>query len=200
MKYKQIDRPAVLRSIIFIGVAIMVSVIVLQQQEIDRLQKLTDAQTEIVMHHQTWATTAVSHLELIRKYNIPYRYLEILAEVSKEYDLDLEFMVGLMRVESSYRQNAVSNMNAYGLMQVRMSTAQELDPTIETFWQLYSPERNIRLGSEYFRKLLDRYNGDYRMAALAYNRGPTRLDGEITDNIDISDHYYRKIRTAGSMD
>ncbi len=200
MRYKQIDRPSIMRSIVFIGVAVLVSVLVLQQQEIDRLRKLSKTQTEIVAHHQTWATTAVSHLDLIRRYNIPYRYLEILAEVSREHDLDLEFMVGLMQVESSFNQNAVSDKDAYGLMQVRFSTALELDPTIETFWQLYSPERNIRLGSEYFRKLLDRYGGDYRMAALAYNRGPTRLDTELSDNIDISDHYYRKIRTAGNMD
>ena len=200
MRYKQIDRPSLLRSIVFIAVAAMVSVIFLQQQEIDRLHRLSDAQAEIVAHHQSWAVTTVSHLELVKKYNIPYRYLEILARASRERDLDLEFMLGLMQVESSFRQNAVSDMDAYGLMQVRMITARELDPTIETFWQLYNPERNIRLGSEYFRRLLDRYHGDYRMAALAYNRGPTRLDGEILDNIDISDHYYRRILAAGSMD
>ncbi len=199
MRYKQIDRPSFMRSIVFTGVAVMVSALVLQQQEIDRLRKLSNAQAEIVAYHQAWATTAVSHLELIRKYNIPYRYLEILVEVSKEHDLNLEFMVGLMQVESSFKQNAVSNMNAYGLMQVRLSTAQELDPTIESFWQLYNPKRNIRLGSEYFRKLLDRYDGDYRMAALAYNRGPTRLDSELSDNIDISDSYYRRIRGAGDF-
>lgn len=178
----------------------MISALILQQQELDRLRKLTEAQADILAEQQAWATTAVSHLELIRKYDIPYRYLRILAEASEEYDLDLEFMVGLMQVESSFRQNAVSDMDAYGLMQVRMSTARSLDPTIETFWQLYSPERNIRLGSQYFRQLLDRYDGDYRMASLAYNRGPTRLDGELSENIDISDHYYRRILTAGSME
>ncbi len=178
----------------------MVSALLFQQQEIDRLRRLTKAQADMVAYHQSWSTTAVTHLELIRKYNIPYRYLEMLAEASEDFNLNLEFMVGLMQVESSFKQNAVSNMNAYGLMQVRMMTAQELDPTIETFWQLYSPERNIRLGSEYFRKLLDRYDDDYRMASLAYNRGPTRLDGQLSDNIDISDHYYRKIVAAGSDD
>jgi soluble lytic murein transglycosylase len=200
MRYKPIDRPLVMRSIVFIGVAAMATMLFLQQQEIDRLRRLTSAQAGIVAEQQAWATTAVSHLELIKKYRIPYPYLELLAEVSSDLDLDLEFMVGLMQVESSFRQNAASNRNAYGLMQVRMSTARSLDPTIETFWQLYSPERNIRLGSTYFRQLLDRYDGDYRMAALAYNRGPTRLDGELSENADISDHYYRRILTAGSMD
>ena len=199
MRYKQIDRPQITRSIVFIGVAALVSALLLQQQEIDRLRMLTKHQAEMMAHHQEWSATAVTHLELIRKYNIPYRYLALLAEASEELDLDLEFMVGLMQVESSFRPNAVSNMNAYGLMQVRMMTARELDPSIETFWQLYNPELNIRLGSEYFRKLLDRYKGDYRMASLAYNRGPTRLDTELSDNIDISDHYSRKIVDAGSM-
>lgn len=186
--------------IVLIAMACLASISVAQHQEIKRLHTFADIQAETLANQQEWATRAVTRLELIRKYNIPFRYLEVLADASEEHNLDLEFMVGLMQVESSFNPNAASNKNAYGLMQVRFSTALSLDPTLESFWQLYDPERNIRIGAAYFRQLLDRYDGNYRMAALAYNMGPTRLDGELMGNLDISDRYYRKIRAAGTVD
>lgn len=200
MEATQTGRLPFRQLVVFIVVAAMATGLVIQRQEINRLRTYYDAQVQVLVRQQQWATTAISHLELIRKYEIPYRYLETLAEVSNEFGLNLEFMIGLMQVESSFNPNAVSNKNAYGLMQVRLMTARELDPAIETFWQLYDPDRNIRLGATYFRKLLDRYDGDYRMAALAYNMGPTRLDGVISDNTYVSDRYYRKILTAGIVD
>ena len=200
MKATHIGRLPIGQMLVFIVVAVMVTGLFLQSREISRLRDYYEAQADVLYRQQQWATKAISHLELIRKYEVPYRYLEILSEVSGELGLNLEFMVGLMQVESSFNPNAVSNKNAYGLMQVRLMTARELDPTIESFWQLYDPERNIRLGAVYFSKLLDRYDGDYRMAALAYNMGPTRLDGELSDNTDIADDYYRRILTAGIVD
>ena len=168
-----------------------------QHQEIGRLQQRLDHQSELLRLQSGVATEAVTHLELVRKYGIPYRYLEILAEEVEEHRLDLEFMVALMRVESHYNPNAQSDKAAYGLMQVQFPTALEIEPTLQSFWQLFDPERNIRLGTTYFRNLLDRYKGDYRMAALAYNRGPTRLDSQILAELGLSDSYYRKIRQAG---
>jgi len=177
----------------------MALALLFQHREIQRLGDLSSAQAGMLERQQELTARAVQHLELIRKYDVPYRYLEVLADASRELDLDLEFMVGLMQVESHFDPNAQSHKDAYGLMQVRYPTALELDPTLRSFWQLFEPERNIRLGARYFRKLLDRYNGDYRMAALAYNRGPSRLEGELIAG-PISDHYYRKILAAGIVD
>jgi soluble lytic murein transglycosylase len=168
-----------------------------QHQQIEQMELRLANQDRLLEQQQEIATRAVSHLELVRKYNIPYRYLETLASASEQHGLDLEFMVGLMRVESSFNPNAQSHKAAYGLMQVRYPTALEIDPTLQSYWQLFDPERNIWLGTAYFRNLLERYGGDYRMAALAYNRGPTRLDDEIMNQLELIDTYYRKIRTAG---
>ncbi len=177
----------------------MVLALLFQQRDIQRLRDFSATQAGMLERQQELTAHAVHHLELIRKYNVPYRYLEVLADASLDLDLDLEFMVGLMQVESHFDPNAQSHMDAYGLMQVRFPTALELDPGLQSYWQLFEPERNIELGARYFRKLLDRYNGDYRMAALAYNRGPSRLEGELLSG-DVSDRYYRKIMTAGIVD
>ena len=186
----------VLTGVLLGGMAIA---LLLQHQEIQRLRDYSRTQAGMLERQQELTAQAVQHLELIRKYNVPYRYLEVLSHASREFDLNLEFMVGLMQVESHFDPNAQSHKDAYGLMQVRFPTARELDPSLLSFWQLFQPERNIRLGAEYFRKLLDRYNGDYRMAALAYNRGPSRVDGEILAG-RIPDSYYQKILAAGIID
>jgi len=197
MKATHLNRLSARGLILIIVVTVMAIGLVTQHQELRRLRDFSQMQAQMLARQQEWATRAAAHLDLIGRYGIPYRYLEILAEQCATYDLDLEFMVGLMQIESNFNSNAQSHRNAYGLMQVRYSTARELDPGLSSFWQLYDPERNIELGTTYFRRLLDRYHGNYRMAALAYNRGPTRLDGEILVEAEISDRYYRLIRQAG---
>lgn len=200
MKATSIDFRSIGQWIILLAVAASATLLIAQQQEIDRLDAIIETQSLVIQYQRQWETQAASHLEILHKYEIPYRYLEVLADVSADHDLDLEFMVGLMQVESAFNPNAVSNKAAYGLMQVRFPTAREIDPSLSTFWQLFDPERNINLGVVYFRNLLDRYDGNYRIASEAYNRGPTRLDGDLQENLDISDHYYRRIRAAGIVD
>ena len=186
-----------LRTLMFLLVVTLSTLLLVQQQRIDRLHDQVRTQEVLLAETGRTAARAVTHLELIRRYGIPYRYLEVLADAAEHYRLDLEFLVGLMQVESRFNPNARSDREAYGLMQVRFPTAQEIDPSLQSFWQLFEPERNIRLGAAYFRRLLDRYAGDYRIAALAYNRGPTRLDSELLADGDISDRYYQRIRAAG---
>ena len=178
----------------FAGLA---TVVVMQHHQIVELERYAEHQSSLLIAQQELATEAVTHLELVRRYGIPYKYLEVLADAVAAHDLDLEFMVGLMQVESGFNPNAQSDRAAYGLMQVRYPTALEIEPGLQSYWQLFDPERNIWLGTAYFRNLLDRYGGDYRIASLAYNRGPTKLDDQILSQIELSDSYYRKIRAAG---
>ena len=117
-------------------------------------------------------------LALMRRYNVPAQYFYYVKTECREYDVDLEFALQMILIESGYDETAKSTANAHGLMQLRYPTAREVDPTLQSYWQLYDPRTNIRIGIAYFRALLDRYGGDYRSAAIAYNRGPTRYDLE----------------------
>ena len=73
----------------------------------------------------------------------------------------------------------VAFAKAYGLAQVQLATARVYEPGI-TVEQLLEPERNLRIGFQYLRGLYHRYGRDMRLALLAYNVGPSRLQ-EILD-------------------
>ena len=50
-----------------------------------------------------------------------------------------------------------------------------------TAWELhvadpFDPKQNVQAGAAYLKQLLKRYNGDLRLALVAYNAGPARAD------------------------
>jgi soluble lytic murein transglycosylase-like protein len=89
----------------------------------------------------------------------------------------------LVKVESGFNSKAKSKVGAIGLTQVLPSTARLYEPGLTTA-QLYDRGTNLRLGFRYLRDLLERYEGNpdakLRLALLAYNRGPGRVQ-ELLD-------------------
>lgn len=83
-----------------------------------------------------------------------------------ERDLDPRLVRAVVQVESGYNPRALSNKGAMGLMQLMPGTARELD--VADPW---NPEQNVRGGTAYLRKMLDRF-GELDLALAAYNAGP----------------------------
>lgn len=73
----------------------------------------------------------------------------------------------VIHAESSFRERALSDMGAQGLMQLMPDTARRYGVS-----RPFEPRQNIDAGVRYLRELLDRFNGDYRLASAAYNAGP----------------------------
>jgi soluble lytic murein transglycosylase-like protein len=86
---------------------------------------------------------------------------------SANQNLDPKLVRAVVQVESGYNHRARSNKGAIGLMQLIPATARLLavdDP--------YDPDQNIRGGTTYLRRMIDRFNGSIEMALAAYNAGP----------------------------
>jgi len=92
----------------------------------------------------------------------------ILAErIAKEEGVDPELVQAVIWQESRGNFNATSRAGARGLMQVMPATAKEMGIT-----DAFDPEQNVRGGTKYLKKMLDTFNGDERLALMAYNWGP----------------------------
>jgi hypothetical protein len=89
---------------------------------------------------------------------------------SSLHRLDPELVKAVIQTESGYNERALSDRGAMGLMQLMPETAAELkidDP--------YDPEENIRGGTTYLARLLNRF-GRLEVALAAYNAGPTVVE------------------------
>jgi soluble lytic murein transglycosylase-like protein len=92
-------------------------------------------------------------------------------QAAAEYGLNPKLIKAVITAESGGDPHAVSRAGAQGLMQLMPSTAAELgvkDP--------FDPVQNIMAGSCYLGKLIDRYQGNVKLALAAYNWGMGNLE------------------------
>jgi soluble lytic murein transglycosylase-like protein len=138
----------------------------------------------------------IERLQLIQDYStefsIPAHRARQIYDIALAEGVNPQLAFNLVRVESGFRRTAVSSAGAIGYTQIRPSTARWLDPTV-TAKDLFNTGINLHLGFRYFRYLLDEYNGDTRLALLAYNRGPTRVGDLLTSGIDPANGYAQRV-------
>ncbi len=108
---------------------------------------------------------------------LPYRAL--LEKYARANDLDPFLVAALIRQESEFNPQALSSSKAVGLMQILPSSGRELarKAKLRGFRSamLTQPETNIRLGTFYFRRLLDTCGGRVEDALASYNAGHSRV-------------------------
>lgn len=98
----------------------------------------------------------------------------------------------LVRVESNFKPSARSSANAIGLTQVQLATARRYEPWV-TDAALFDRNTNLRVGFRFLRELIGRYRGNVRLALLAYNRGPGRINEALQYGDDPDNGYSRAV-------
>ena len=82
---------------------------------------------------------------------------------------------GISRQESSFDPYAVSHAGARGMMQLMTGTAREqagkLGVGFDSYRLINDPNYNVMIGSAYFKRLLDNWDGSVPLAVAAYNAG-----------------------------
>jgi soluble lytic murein transglycosylase-like protein len=95
-----------------------------------------------------------------------YLFHPIIVQAAERYQVDADLIRAIIMAESGYNPKAVSRRGAKGLMQLMPRTAKALGVK-----DCFSPEHNINGGVRYFKQLLNRFDGDVRLALAAYNAG-----------------------------
>ena len=90
----------------------------------------------------------------------------IIIQVSSRHQVDPALVKAIIMAESGYNPKAISKRGAKGLMQLMPSTAQALG--VE---DVFNPKENISGGVRYFKQLVNRFDGDIKLALAAYNAG-----------------------------
>ena len=128
----------------------------------------------------------------------PIKYESYVEKAAKDYNVDICLVYGVIRNESNFNPDVVSNAGAIGLMQIMPDTFTWLQNYRENFEpkkildsdKLYDPKINIDYGTYYLRYLLDKYDGDKSLVICAYNAGYGNVDSWIEDgtipNGDVS--------------
>lgn len=111
----------------------------------------------------------------VAEYGIARDLAEAIYDAAREEGIEPEVAFGLVRTESTFREDARSHVGALGLTQVMPKTAAWLEPGT-TSKDLYERDTNLRLGFRYLDQMIDKYKGDLKLALLAYNRGPGTVD------------------------
>ena len=109
----------------------------------------------------------------------PQPYWSTLQSDSVQQGLDPFLVASLIRQESEFNPTVISYANAWGLMQLlpRVGSAlakqQRVRPYRTEF--LLIPQVNLKLGTAYFKQLMDEFNGQPEYALAAYNAGDDRV-------------------------
>lgn len=94
---------------------------------------------------------------------------------AKQQAINPAWAFAIARRESSFMTDARSPVGAKGLMQLMPDTAKQLKRGSVSRKYLYNAENNIKLGTRYLRKLLDKNQGNQVLATASYNAGPYRV-------------------------
>jgi hypothetical protein len=87
-------------------------------------------------------------------------------ESAKRNLVDPLLLYSIMHQESTFKPRAMSNKGARGLMQLMPGTASRFGVT-----SIWDPKQNIEGGTRYMRFLLDKFEGDVKLALAGYNAG-----------------------------
>ncbi len=132
-------------------------------------------------------STAWTRLE---KMIYPKKYSEFVERYSAQYNVDETLVYAIIKTESSFDSNAVSDVGAIGLMQIMPETFEWLQTKMSSEEKLgsealFEPETNIKYGVFFLSMLMEEFD-DIRLAAAAYHAGRGQVN-EWLDDKSVSD-------------
>lgn len=147
--------------------------------------------------------------DLVQRKIYPLEYTTLVEKYSAEYGIDPLLIYAVIKTESNFKADAVSNVGARGLMQMMPDTFDWVNTKLKKsdvdFDDMYNPDANLRYCCYLLQYLLNEF-GDAETALAAYHAGRTAVnkwlkDQEYSSNgenlhtipINDTDHYVSKV-------
>lgn len=118
---------------------------------------------------------------------IAYEIAFHLYDATTNSDIDYEYALAVMMVESRFKVNAVSPCGAIGLMQVMPSTFRSVSKKHMldyTSRDIYDIRKNIIVGVLYLSSLKSKY-GSYDVMSAGYNGGPVAANNWVRQRYSV---------------
>ena len=141
----------------------------------------------------------------------PMKFTEYVEKYSSEYGIDANLLYAVIKTESSFNPDAVSNADALGLTQITPETFDWLRMKLgeeDKNLSLSDPETSVKYGAFFLSYLLEEF-GSTDTALAAYHAGRGRVngwlgdkeispDGKNLENIPVAEtaHYVKKVNKA----
>lgn len=112
-------------------------------------------------------------------------YEEYVTNYAKEYNIDSNLIYAIIKAESNFKKDAISNKDAKGLMQIMYPTAIDVAKVLNINideQKILDPETNIMIGTKYISMLISKYK-NISLALAAYNAGSGNVDKWILEGI-----------------
>ncbi len=135
-------------------------------QVMDNIQDILQIKAFLSLDGKNRTTVVVYKLPLKYRHKKEHLFHPIILQEASRHEVDPALVKAIIMAESGYNPNAISKKGAKGLMQLMPSTAQALG--VE---DAFNPEQNISGGVRYFKQLVNRFDGDVKLALAAYNAG-----------------------------
>jgi len=127
----------------------------------------------------------------------PLLYRDKVEKNADRVGLDPGWIFGVMRQESAFVSDARSPVGALGLMQLMpytgRATAKRLKLNIRSRSAILNVDNNLKLGSAYLKRVLDRTDGNQTLATASYNAGPHKVKRWLPENDMAADVWVESI-------
>jgi soluble lytic murein transglycosylase len=134
-----------------------------------------------------------------------WKLATLILDESATRDVDPMLVLAVIKIESGFRNHALSPMGARGIMQIMPETGKYLTEELSRIDgfrirefspdHLHDPALNIKLGVFYLDGLKKQFR-NLSLALLAYNFGPGEIKSRLDNNIQVSGDYATLVLTA----
>lgn len=151
-------------------------------------------QASIMAHQWGWHSRAIATVALVGQLDdlelrYPIPYAAEFENHARESNIQTSWALGVARSESLFMRDIRSSAGAIGLMQLLPETARRTAKEVNMKYAgqvtLTNPASNIRLGTAYLRKMLERFDDNQVLATAAYNAGPLNVEEWLPNDSEI---------------